>query len=162
MNPIAHVKGDCIQAAKQLARDGAQVLIPHITNNIGAWGSGFVTALSREWEGPEATYRSSEVGTSLGKICYWGQGGIIVVNMCAQNGIMSHSTGDRSQVNNKPIRYAALVECMNAIKMHFGEHRTICAPKFGSDRAGGNWDFIEELIDEIWVPHFYEVIICSL
>lgn len=32
-------------------------IICHICNDIGAWGRGFVMALSRRWPQPEAAYR---------------------------------------------------------------------------------------------------------
>ena len=34
-------------------------LIIHCCNDIGAWGAGFVVALSKRWEGPEKCYRES-------------------------------------------------------------------------------------------------------
>jgi len=74
---------------------------------------------------------------------------IFVANMIAQNGV-------RGPENPKPIKYEALVNCMQAVAER-SVHRSlqhypveIHAPKFGSDLAGGNWSFIEELIEEIW------------
>jgi hypothetical protein len=84
---------------------------------------------------------------------------ITVANMYAQTGIRSISTGDRSKVNKKPIRYEYLVSCMTSVRDSL-EADTIVAPKFGSLRAGGNWSFIEELIEEIWCPSF-DVVICE-
>jgi hypothetical protein len=39
------------------------------------------------------------------------------------------------------------------IKNNFDKENTvqIHAPKFGSGLAGGNWNFIEELIKDIWL-----------
>jgi hypothetical protein len=37
----------------------------------------------------------------------------------------------------------------------------ICCPKFGSLRSGGNWDFILELIEEIWLNNGIDVTVCE-
>lgn len=165
---MKYQKGDCIDIAKKLA-ETKPVVIPHITNNIQAWGSGFVMALSKEWPvsvsgSPEAIYHSEK--QLLGTVKYaYPQGNICVANMCAQHGISSKSTGPKSKVNTKPIRYEELVHCMGKIRdLFFDPYQdsqwTIVAPKFGSLRAGGNWSFIEELIEEIWCD--FEVIICEI
>jgi O-acetyl-ADP-ribose deacetylase (regulator of RNase III) len=36
--------------------DGAKI-IAHVCNDIGAWGKGFVLALSRHWSAPEEAFR---------------------------------------------------------------------------------------------------------
>ena len=170
---MKYVKGDLFDF---LDKEKRSVLIPHITNNIGAWGSGFVMALSNRWpiynenrqpftQSPEAVYHEHESSKTLGEtwVCCTElsfQAGnpkmVCVANMCAQDGIMSMSTGDRKKVNSKPIRYDALATCMEEI----GEwilHPTdspldmmILAPKFGSLRAGGDWNIIEGMIEEKW------------
>ena len=157
-------KGDLFS---EIREPHTQTIIPHIVNDIGAWGSGFVVPLGKYY--PRAKKRYLEVHklgwSRLGWtdfICF-PDSHITVANMYAQTGIMNHSTGHRSQVNDKPIRYEALVTCMRAVVDHIklqdrlSEYERcptwptkIIAPKFGSDRAGGNWDFIEELIEEIW------------
>lgn len=73
---------------------------------------------------------------------------ITVANMYAQTGIRSISTGSRSKVNKKPIRYEHLVNRMVSVRNSL-EADTIVAPKFGSLRAGGNWSFVEELFDVV-------------
>ena len=72
--------------------------------------------------------------------------------MIAQNGTPS----DR---NARPINYLGLVKSMNTlgrfIRSETGflnktEKVEIHAPKFGSGLAGGNWYFINDLIEDIW------------
>ena len=36
--------------------DGKKI-IPHVCNDIGGWGKGFVLALSKKWPEPEEYYR---------------------------------------------------------------------------------------------------------
>ena len=157
-------KGDLFEYIK--THEGP-FIIPHIVNNIGAWGSGFVVPLGKNFPEAKEYYLQwanlhGTIGNMLGNSQLVKVGNVYVWNMCAQDGIMSHSTGDRSKVNDKPIRYAALVKCMqdlNTAKVDIGAE--IVCPKFGSDRAGGNWDFIEELIEEIWEPYF-DVTVCEV
>lgn len=47
------------------------IIIAHICNDIGRWGKGFVTALSRRWKTPERAFRDwfqSEGGFGLGEL----------------------------------------------------------------------------------------------
>jgi hypothetical protein len=74
--------------------------------------------------------------------------------------------------NDKPIRYAALIQCMAGIRDHVlarnkvlqwhGQQSQIHCPKFGSDRARGSWEFIEELIDELWCANNIPVTVYQL
>lgn len=160
---IQRVKGCVVETAKQIHKSTGQwVIIPHIVNNKGYWGSGVVIPIGNEWPQAKQRYLSDWKKEKLGynqyiniiqngNICY------TVVNMFAQDGISSKSTGDRKDVVSKPLKYAHLIRCMEAVS-DLGDH--IVCPKFGSLRAGGNWDFIEELIEELWCPH-KEVTVCE-
>jgi len=75
--------------------------------------------------------------------------------MIAQNGI-------RSENIPRPLNYLSLVKAMNSLSqyIHFNtgfanktENIEIHAPKFGSGLAGGNWNFIANLIEDIWKPY---------
>ena len=37
--------------------EGRPAIIVHVCNDVGAWGRGFVLALSRRWPEPERRYR---------------------------------------------------------------------------------------------------------
>ena len=69
--------------------------------------------------------------------------------MIAQNGTISKK-------NYRPLNYLALVKCMNQINMFISKNFNndtrveIHAPRFGCGLAGGNWNFISDLIDDIW------------
>jgi len=138
-----------------------KVIIPHICNDIGAWGKGFVVPLGRKFPDAKERYISwykdtipDRLAFQLGKTQSVIVGDVVVMNMIAQEGV-------RRQGYTTPIRYAKLVECMNYVaeacsyyqnKICFPniEKVQIHAPKFGSGLAGGNWEFIEVLIKEIW------------
>ncbi len=49
---INYVKGD----ATSPIGDGVKLIV-HVCNDIGAWGAGFVLALSKKWITPEKQYK---------------------------------------------------------------------------------------------------------
>jgi hypothetical protein len=68
--------------------------------------------------------------------------------------VAQHSTIKKGE--KVPIRYWALTRCMMYVahKMQKGVDLyadEIWCPKFGAGLAKGNWDYIETLINEIWV-----------
>jgi hypothetical protein len=67
--------------------------------------------------------------------------------MIAQNGVISRN-------NSRPLNYEALVKCMSNVRDTINsldkEKIEIHCPKFGSGLAGGNWVFIEQLIEDMW------------
>jgi len=81
---------------------------------------------------------------------------IVIANMIAQSGVVGPD-------NPKPIKYWALVMAMKEVELEClyrirdGNKVVIHAPEFGSMRAGGNFDFIKELIQEIWKEKWGEV-----
>jgi len=122
----------------------------HVANDIGIFGSGFVIPLKQKWPIVEQEYveairkKSIQLGDAqFVEVRHEPIG--LVANMVAQRGIMDKG-------NLKPIKYRALADCMEQVAYEtFKKKAEIIAPKFGSLRAGGNWDFILELIEEIWL-----------
>lgn len=152
------VKGDvtCPQAS-----DNERVMIPHIVNTIRVMGAGVALALRKKWDNVYDEYLTQEL--LLGGNAYIEvEPSIVVVNMVAQLGIVNKD-------NSKPIKYAALIRCMEGIREYIDcAHENNCsnfdktvihAPQFGSDLAGGNWNFILELIHEIWLEAGIDVVI---
>ena len=161
------VKGDATDPQKTAPNEIA--IIPHCCNNKGGWGAGFVLALSKKWELPEKNYRAFCAGEPpypknthplLGKTCYAKiDKRLVIANMIAQDGTVSKN-------NPIPIKYRALANCMDnvfsyieMIKAQVSNPVVIHCPKFGSDLAGGNWDFILELIREIWLEQGIDVVV---
>lgn len=174
MKKITYIVGDLFAS---LPTD-RQILIPHIVNNEKRWGSGFVVPLGRIFPKAESAYREwdalppeissgcpyplSSFQLSIPSFCI-GETQIVKVSdtVHVANMIAQHST--ISPQNYKPIKYKALVKCMDTVgdcAIHLNSE--IIAPKFGSERAGGNWDFIEELIEELWLSRDISVTIYSL
>lgn len=49
---IQYLIGDATQPSA-----GGNKIITHVCNDIGGWGKGFVTAISKQWPQPEKQYR---------------------------------------------------------------------------------------------------------
>ena len=120
-----------------------QKIITHICNDIGAWGAGFVLALSKRWEQPENSYRAIK-NYVLGAVDLVPvEDDILVANMIAQHGIGIANDG------TPPVRYDAVEECLDMVNIvATGMHASIHMPRIGCGLAGGNWMEIEKIINE--------------
>lgn len=141
LQTIEYVRGDATAPLGEGVR-----IVAHVCNDIGAWGKGFVLALSRRWPEPEAEYRAWHAGQrlgtfALGAVQFVPVGtDIRVANMIAQHGIRRTASGP-------PIRYDALAVCLDrlvngAVKLGASVHM----PRIGCGLAGGEWSRIEPLI----------------
>lgn len=157
------------EAARQYVKgneSGSSVMIPHVCNNVNAFGAGFASAVAKEYYEVKANFHLLGRSSKMGQVQYVTvhtdpkyQYKIIFANMIAQNGIY------HQERNLRPLNYAALTHCMMDVKMTmkkmmYNEDQTkfkILAPKFGSGLAGGNWDFISDLIDDCWSEFGVEV-----
>jgi O-acetyl-ADP-ribose deacetylase (regulator of RNase III) len=118
-------------------------VIAHICNDVGGWGKGFVRALSRRWEEPEAAYRAwkkSSKNFELGNVQLVTVSPTLhVANMIAQHGYAT-------KANPVVVEYAALHTCLQKIASKVDHHTTIVMPRIGCGLAGGTWDLIEPII----------------
>lgn len=136
---ITYIKGD----ATQPIGNDLKVII-HCCNDIGAWGAGFVIALSNRWEKPERYYHDwakSRNKFTLGMTQYVDvESDIVVANMIGQ-----HKTGRGP--TGPPIRYWAIKECLKDVFEYCRLHNaSVHAPRFGAGLAGGDWNELEKLI----------------
>jgi len=148
------------------------VFIPHVCNDLGGWGAGFVLALTKMSSFPEYMYKRTfqrfPDQEKRGITCFApipDNKTITVCNMIAQSGY-------KSEHNLRPLNYPVLIKCMTDVaewiqeKMEMCEvtevtippHRIHC-PKFGGDLAGGNWNFITCLIEDIWLAAGIDVVV---
>lgn len=170
MGKYIEVDGDATRP--QLETPDEIAVIPHVCNNIGAWGAGFTHALNKAFgNGPYQTYQGTSIPSPNGLKNFLGEISVcdvlfehevFVINMIAQSGLISKS-------NPKPIKYWALIRCMEKVREHIGLIKNdpdlrnkplkIHCPKFGSELAGGKWEFIKELIMETWVDKDIDVVV---
>lgn len=140
---LRYVLGDLFEAINY--ESPMAKFIVHIVNDSYRMGSGFVVPLNKKWPETRSLYMS-DPNLKLGNTQFIQvMDNVWVCNMIAQHGTVSAD-------NPKPIKYAALANCMRTIAEVCHRHiePEIVGPLFGSNLAGGNWDFIEELIQEIW------------
>lgn len=119
------------------------IIVAHIVNDIGAWGAGFVLAVSRRWpEVRSAYYDWRQSGLSLGSVQFVKvEPQIIVANMCGQTGVGGGST-------EPPIRYWALQQCLEDVRNHaILLNADVHMPFIGCGLAGGSWDKIRPLVE---------------
>jgi hypothetical protein len=157
------IQGDLFSAIAQMP--DKNIIIPHVTNDQGGWGSGFVLPLAKNFPLAEHAYRTQPY-YMMGEVDFVPirDGEVItryVVNMCAQT-LGGRNTGERD------LKYQKLAECMERVATFWkglkaeGESWEIVCPKFGSGLAGGNWEFIKELIDDCWLKRGINVTVYYL
>ena len=154
------------------------VIIPHCCNDLGIMGAGVALALRNKWPEVYQQYANSFLHgrVKLGDVTFiyisdniYGNYmenpriQTIICNMIGQHGTVSKN-------NPKPVKYYALAEAMRKIATMCiniketwnwnGNHKPVIhCPKFGSDLAGGKWEFILDLIREIWLEHGIDVVV---
>lgn len=147
---IKYVTGD---ATEPTVSDGLRVII-HVCNDIGKWGAGFTKALSNKWKSPGEYYKRqfkhAKVKPKLGDVQWqFPDINLAVVNMIAMKGVNHFGRTDA------PIRYDALEMCLEkakegAVASADGELLTFHMPRIGAGLAGGDWQKIEPIIEEVF------------
>lgn len=135
------------------------VMIPHCCNDDHVIGSGVAGALCEKWPTVRNKYMSSVC--HLGYVTYVkvDNDKTIIANMIGQHSTMVGRNKNGVAVGEDgrpPVRYAALANAMGSVAgwlERFDHECEVHCPMFGCDLAGGNWDFVSELIEEIWCPH---------
>jgi len=141
-------------------------IIPHCCNDIKAMGAGVARALYTKWPIVREHYinNSQKLGEAF---LIPVDTNTYVCNMIGQHKVMVRRNNGVSvgEDGRPPVRYLALSLAMNRLRILIRDENlpnpTIVAPKFAADLAGGNWDFIETLIHELWLPYF-PVHVCTL
>lgn len=117
-------------------------IIAHVTNNQYAWGSGFVIPLGKRF--PQAREKYLKYKSWLGATQFVNiteDPAVMVANMCAQ-----------TLEYGRPLYYNKLANCMERVAECAAIYKqTVICPLFGAGLAGGNWDFIHELIIDCWI-----------
>ena len=123
-------------------------VIVHICNDLGGWGAGFVMALSRRWREPEEAYSRWVLGSEptpfeLGQVQFVQvEPDLWVANMIAQQNTVR-------RLNEPPIRYDAVRECLTKVVDFAKEHgASVHMPRIGSGIAGGDWTKIARIIED--------------
>jgi hypothetical protein len=152
MSKITYLKGDATCPIEESA------IICHVVNNCGAWGAGFVLAISKMWKEPEQAYRDWFVGKfevpqvihdrefQLGNVQFVPvlPSSIWVANMIAQNNYRRR----KSNSNAVFLDYDALNTTLEKVFLFANEKGlSVHMPRIGCGLAGGKWDLIEPIIE---------------
>jgi O-acetyl-ADP-ribose deacetylase (regulator of RNase III) len=140
--PITYITGD----ATRPEGTGPKIIV-HVCNDIGAWGRGFVMALSRRWPEPERRFRAWHRGEgatpfALGQVQFVAVGAQLwIANLIGQRDI-------RSRGGVPPVRYEAIREGLGRIADFAKENEaTVHMPRIGAGLAGGSWEEISSIIE---------------
>lgn len=122
-------------------------IIVHVCNDVGAWGKGFVMAISQRWKKPEIEYKQwakSSEEFALGNVQFVQvEETIWIANLIGQRDIKKNKDG------NPPIRYNAINKGLATVGTFAIQiNATIHMPRIGCGLAGGSWDQIEPIIKE--------------
>jgi O-acetyl-ADP-ribose deacetylase (regulator of RNase III) len=131
-------------------------MIVHICNDIGGWGKGFVTAISKRWKQPEVLYREwfkSKENFDLGKVQFVQvENDLWVANMIAQHKI------NKDEQGNPPVRYNAVREALNEVAVFANSiSASVHMPRIGCGLAGGNWNEIEKIVNRTLIANNIDV-----
>jgi O-acetyl-ADP-ribose deacetylase (regulator of RNase III) len=128
--------------------DGSKVIV-HVCNDIGAWGAGFVLALSKRWREPEASYKAWSKDQAASIPFELGQVQIVRVALDIEVANLIGQRGIRRAGGLPPVRYEAIEHGLEIVAKHCLEHSaSVHMPRIGCGLAGGKWPEIERLIDE--------------
>lgn len=156
---LKNVKGDVTNP--QRSDEDEIVIIPHCCNTLGVMGAGVALALRNKW--PEVYDIYNEFPLYLGDVSFAvvEETEIEDIKTVVANMIGQYKTC--SPDNPKPVKYFALAMAMKKVLEFTSTCGTtkfvIHCPKFGSDLAGGSWEFILELIREIWLEQGIDVVV---
>ena len=170
---IRYVLGD----ATYPQGDGAKI-IAHCCNTVGAWGRGFVLALSRRWSQPERAYRiwhrnrettaivsladktiSVPMTFALGEVQLVAveSQGLYVANIIGQEGVR------RDGRERSPVRYDAIRLGLERVRFYAVElGASVHMPRIGAGLAGGRWSMIETIVRDELAAHGISVTIYDL
>lgn len=143
MKSISFVIGDATRP-----KFAGRKIIAHICNDAGAWGKGFVLALSKVSIEPEHAFRRWHANRAnndfaLGNVQFVEFAPeTLVANMIGQHKI-------RTERGIPPIRYEAVEKalskiCREALRLGASVH----LPRIGCGLAGGDWRQIQLLIEK--------------
>jgi O-acetyl-ADP-ribose deacetylase (regulator of RNase III) len=144
---IRYTDGDLVRDAEQFE------VIAHCCNCFCTMGSGIAPQIKAKF--PEAYAVDCATGkgdmNKLGTITYTQNTTPIVVNLYGQYDY----TGRRS--GRMDLDYAALKSALIQMKEKFSGKR-IGMPKIGAGLAGGDWNIIEKIIEEVFAGEYVTIV----
>ena len=147
--PIRYLTGDATEP--EPVRNGGPRIIAHIVNPVGAWGAGFVLAVSQKWPHIRPQYLDlcaqfdAEKRSPLGHLqVVPAQPGLFVANLF----------GQLAPLHKRPIRYDALYNALEQLTAYIANElpdASVHMPRIGAGLARGHWPIIEAIIEHTLV-----------
>lgn len=141
-------------------------IITHCVNDAGAWGAGFVLALSQRWREPERQYRRWHQAGELDGVPFaLGQVQIIKVarDLFIANLVGQHGIRRRRHGGLPPVRYEAIRQGLACVRQHAMTLKaSVHMPRIGAGLAGGDWREIEQIINDELAAHDVAVTVYNL
>lgn len=141
--------------AEEFGHESGAKIIAHIVNDIGAFGKGFVVALSKKWKQPERYYRERQprvLGT-VARIKVQDDPLIYVANIVGQSGIKARN-------GVPPVRYDAIRRALNELgqwvsteSVFYKRYYSLHLPRIGCGNAGGEWQRIEPILNDTLIRY---------
>lgn len=157
MTSINFVIGDATRPQGEGPR-----IIAHCCNDVGAWGAGFVLAISRRWKSPEARYlswaeRTRPDALPLGEVQFVDVlDQIVIANIIGQRGC-GYTDGV------PPVRYDAIMRGFVRVAAEALRRRaSVHMPRLGCGLAGGDWQTVEKIISDTLCAHDLQVTVYDL
>ena len=150
-----------LKADATMPQAEGNIIIAHICNDIGAWGKGFVMAISKRWKEPVKQYKQwykEGEDFTLGAVQFVAvEENVWVANIIGQHKIYKDENG------NPPIRYEAVKEGLQQVA-EFAQkiNAKVQMPRIGCGLAGGSWDEIEAIIEDTLLQKGIEVFVCDI
>lgn len=134
---IKYVKGNVLKS-------GCNIIM-HGVNCQNGFGSGVALAIAKQYPKAKHYYHEkfAETGWKLGDVQIVPQwDGVLIANCATQDHYLPRGVCH--------FDYDAMKKCMEDV-LDFAEyeHATIAMPKIGSHLAGGDWDRIEKIINNV-------------
>ena len=154
--PIRYVHGDALEPRGE----GVKLLCQLVNDRARKWGGGIARQTACKYPVAELDFSAWITDISrrerLGRVHFASpEEGLIVSSLVAQAGF-GPSTVPR-------IRYRALETALEKVASFVvGNSASVHMPRIGTGAAGGNWDMIEDMIEEIFTSSGVEVTVYDL
>lgn len=140
---MKYVEGDLFEGVND---ETPNTIIAHVCNDKKRWGSGFVIPLAQAYPNSREAYMALSSGV-LGHTQFVSVAeNVKVANMIAQ-----------TLGGSRPLFYNHLARCMDRVADECEGGWRIACPLFGSKLAGGDWNFVEKLIEDCWTRQGIDV-----
>ncbi|MFB9994675.1 Appr-1-p processing protein [Deinococcus oregonensis] len=155
---------DVIGDATRPQGEGSRLLV-HLCNDVGAWGRGFVVALSKIYPQPESEFKRWASGQTnqayaLGEVQFV----LVSSTLTVANLIGQHDIARKKKPTDQPpVRYEAIRAGLGRVRQEAQAlGASIHMPRIGAGVAGGDWAVIEPIIREELTDHGLNVTVYSL